>query len=361
MSDRLKRIFLIWALAIATAWVGAPFARDFLLSADEPRVVAPRGELADFERVSTDLFDATAPSVVYIFTQSDSGSPINANAMQSGAGSGFIWDGAGHVVTNYHVVQGADRIAVRLDSGEAIPAKLIGAAPDYDLAVLKLSTVPAGLRSIPVGSSSDLKVGQAVFAIGNPFGLSRSLSTGVISALDRHLPTASGREINGVIQTDAAINPGNSGGPLLDSSSRLIGINTAMVSESGSSAGVGFAVPVDIINRVVPRLIKDGKFPRPGIGIAIVDEETSARMGRPGIIIAEILPGFSAENAGLEGLDRQSGRLGDVITEVNGQRVRSITELATALGEAGIGNEVELTVVRDTRERTVKLKVMDIS
>ncbi len=361
MSNRLTQSLIIWALLIATAWVGAPIVRELLLTADEPRIVTPRGDLANFERVSTELFDAAAPTVVYIFTESGSGNPFNAQAQQSGAGSGFVWDGSGNVVTNFHVVQGADRIAVRLDSGEAIPAKLLGAAPDYDLAVLKLSTVPSGLKPIPVGSSSDLKVGQAVFAIGNPFGLSRSLSTGVISALGRHLPTASGREIHGAIQTDAAINPGNSGGPLLDSAGRLIGINTAILSESGSSAGVGFAVPVDVVNRVVPRLIKDGKFPRPGIGIVIANEETSARLGRPGIIIAEVLPGSSAESAGLEGFDRRSGRLGDVITEVNGRRVRSITELAAALEEAGIGSEVELTVVRDTRERTVKLKVNDIS
>jgi S1-C subfamily serine protease len=361
VSDRMTRLLVIWALAIATLWVGTPFVRDLLLTADEPRIVTPRGELADFERVSTDLFDAAAPAVVYIFTQSGSRGPLNAQTRKGGAGSGFIWDGAGHVVTNFHVVQGADRIAVRLDSGEAIPAKIVGAAPDYDLAVLKLSRVPGGLKPIPVGTSADLKVGQAVFAIGNPFGLSRSLSTGIISALGRHLPTASGREIDGAIQTDAAINPGNSGGPLLDSAGRLIGINTAIVSESGSSAGVGFAVPVDVVNRVVPRLIKDGKFPRPGIGIALVSEEASARLGRPGIIIAQVLPGSSAEGAGLEGIDRRTGRLGDVITEVNGQRVRSITELAAALDKAGIGNEVELTVVRDRRERSVRLKVMDIS
>jgi 2-alkenal reductase len=361
MSDRLKRLLIIWALLIATVWVGDRFVRGVLLTADEPRTVVPRGDLAAFERVSTELFAAAAPAVVYIFTQTAAGSPFGTGAPQSGAGSGFVWDGAGHVVTNFHVVQGADRIAVRLDSGEAIPAGLVGAAPDYDLAVLKLSTVPAGLRPIPVGSSGDLKVGQAVFAIGNPFGLSRSLTTGIVSALNRHLPTASGREIHGVIQTDAAINPGNSGGPLLDSAGRLIGVNTAIISESGGSAGVGFAIPVDVVNRVVPRLIKDGKFPRPGIGIAIVDEETSARLGVAGIVISGVLSGSTAEGVSLVGLDRQTGRLGDVITEVNGRPVQTIAQFAAALEEAGIGNEIELTVVRGGRERTVTLKVMDIS
>ncbi len=360
MSDRLTRILIIWALLIATAWVADRFVRGVLLTADEPRTVVPRGDLADFERVTTDIFDLTAPSVVYIFTRSVAGS-FSSTGQLTGAGSGFVWDGAGHVVTNFHVVQGAERIGVRMDTGEAISATLVGAAPDYDLAVLRLSTIPAELRPIPVGSSADLKVGQAVFAIGNPFGLSRSLSTGVVSALNRHLPTASGREIHGVIQTDAAINPGNSGGPLLDSAGRLIGVNTAIISKSGGSAGVGFAVPVDIVNRVVPQLIRDGKVPRPGIGIAIVDEETSARFGLTGIAIAEVLPGSSAKDAGLLGLNRQTGRLGDVITEANGRPVQTIAQFATALEEAGIGNEIELTVVRDGRERTVKLLVMDIS
>lgn len=361
MSDRLTKLLSIWALLIATVWVGGPYVREVFLTLDKPRTVAPRGDLAEFERVSTELFEAAAPAVAYIFTETSSGSPFDKSDPQSGAGSGFVWDGAGHVVTNFHVVQEADRIAVRLYSGEAIPATLVGAAPDYDLAVLRLSTSSASLRPIPIGNSADLKVGQAVFAIGNPFGLSRSLSTGVISALGRHLPTASGREIHGVIQTDAAINPGNSGGPLLDSAGRLVGVNTAIVSGSGSSAGVGFAVPVDVVNRVVPRLIKDGRFPRAGIGIALANEETSARLGLPGIVIAEVLPGSSAEEARLEGLNRRSGRLGDIITMVNGRRVRTIAEFAAALEEAGIGNEVELTVVRNNRERTVKLRVIDIS
>ncbi len=361
MTERVKLLLIVWALLVVTVWAGGPFVREILLTADEPRIVAPRGKLAEFERVSTALFESAGPAVVYIFTETASTGAPGPVAPRGGAGSGFVWDGAGHVVTNFHVVQGATRISVRLDSGEAVPATLVGAAPDYDLAVLKLSTAPGGPKPIPVGSSADLKVGQAVFAIGNPFGLNRSLSTGVVSALNRHLPTASGREIHGVIQIDAAINPGNSGGPLLDSAGRLIGVNTAIVSGSGSSAGVGFAVPVDVVNRVVPRLIEDGKFPRPGIGIAIVDEETGARLGLRGIVIAAVLPGSSAEEAGLEGIDRRSGRLGDVITEVNRQRVQGLAEFSATLEKAGIGSEVELTVIRNDRKRAVRLNVMDIS
>jgi len=361
MSDRSKKLLIIWALLIATAWVGDGFIRSILLTADEPRTILPRGDLANFERLTTELFDAASPAVVYISTEKRAEGMSASAGRKSGAGSGFIWDGAGHIVTNFHVVEGSDRIGVRLNTGEAIPATVVGVAPDYDLAVLKLSKTPTRIQSISLGTSSDLKIGQSVFAIGNPFGLSRSLSTGVVSALNRHLPTASLREIHGVIQTDAAINPGNSGGPLLDSAGRLIGVNTAIISRSGGSAGVGFAVPVDIVNRVVPRLIKDGKYPRPGIGILLVDEETRARLGLSGIIIAEIASGGPAEAAGLIGIDRRTGSLGDIIVRAEGQPVRTVTQFSTILETVGIGNEVKLTIIRNGRERTVSLIVMDIS
>jgi 2-alkenal reductase len=264
-------------------------------------------------------------------------------------------------VTNFHVIQGARRVRARLDSGEAVDARVVGVAPDYDLAVVRLAETRAGFRPIPIGSSAELEVGQAVFAIGNPFGLSRTLTTGIISALDRRLPTASRREIRGVIQTDAAINPGNSGGPLLDSAGRLIGVNTAIVSGSGSSAGIGFAVPVDIVNQVVPRLIREGKVPRPGIGILVAEEALGARLGLDGLVIAEVLRGSAAERAGLVGLDPRLGRVGDVITQVNDRPVRTVAEFAAALEHAGIGSEVELTVLRDGRLRAVRVTVSDIS
>lgn len=361
MTDRVARIAIIWALALATFWVGERFVRTWLLVADEPRAVVPRGDLANFERVAADVFDNVAPSVVYIFTEMEAAGRFGPVTQQSGTGSGFMWDGAGHVVTNFHVIRNADKIRVRLGSEEPTSASVVGVAPDYDLAVLKVTAGPAGLKAVPIGSSGDLRIGQSVFAIGNPFGLNRSLSTGVVSALNRHLPTASGREVHGVIQTDAAINPGNSGGPLLDSAGRMIGVSTAILSRSGTSSGVGFAIPIDVVNQVVPRLIRDGKFPRPGIGIVIVNEETSARIGVAGIVIAEVFPGSSAAGADLKGVDRRRGQLGDVITEVNGRPVQTIAEFAAVLDEAGIGSEVELTVVRDSWERTVKLEVMDIS
>jgi len=347
-------------MLIATLWLVGPVVKDLVLTASTPRIVTARGELANFERVSIDLFAAAAPSVAYIYTQTPSRNLFDPNASQAGTGSGFVWDGAGHVVTNNHVIAGANKISVQLDSGETLSARLIGAAPEYDLAVLKLDSVRTNLTPISVGASADLKVGQSVFAIGNPFGLGRSLSTGVISALDRHLPTAGGRAVHGAIQTDAAINPGNSGGPLLDSAGRLIGVSTAIVSGSGSSAGVGFAVPVDVVNQIIPQLIANGSIPRPGIGITVLDEALSARLGMPGVVIADVLTDSAAQAAGLKGVDRRRGRLGDTILSVNGRRVRTIAEFADELASVGIGNEVLLTVVRDGKTRSVKVSILNI-
>ncbi len=362
MPDRVARTLLIGAILLGTVWIGGDMVRDLVLSADTPRAVAARGSLAEYERQTMDIFRQVSPSVAYIFTESAVQPFLGARAeLRQGAGSGFIWDGAGHVVTNNHVVEGAARVAVRVDAGEAIPARIVGVAPAYDLAVLKLDRVRGVLKPIPVGMSSDLQIGQAVFAIGNPFGLSRTLTTGVVSALDRRLPTSAGREIAGVIQTDAAINPGNSGGPLLDSAGRLVGVTTAILSESGASAGIGFAVPVDVVNRIVPRLIKDGRVPRPGIGIHAASEELVARLGIPGVVIAHVVTGSSAARAGLIAIDYDAGRLGDVITHVDGEPVRSVAELVHALARAGVGASVVLTVVRDGRSRSVELDVADIS
>ena len=359
-TDRWTRVILAWLLLVATLWLVVPLVRDLINTADTPRSVTARGDLANYERMSIDLFAAAAPSVAYIYTRSSSRNLFDLNRTQSGTGSGFVWDSAGHVVTNNHVIAGADKISVQLDSGETLNAKLIGTVPDYDLAVLKLSPTRTDLMPIPVGQSENLRVGQSVFAIGNPFGLGRSLSTGVVSALDRHLPTAGGRIVHGAIQTDAAINPGNSGGPLLDSAGRLIGVSTAIISGSGNSAGVGFAVPVDIVNDIVPQLIANGFIPRPGLGITVLDEEQSARLGLQGIVIAEVFTGSTAQIAGLTGIDRQRRRLGDTIIEVDGRRVQTITEFARSLEAVGIGNEVQLTVLRDGRTRTVTVVVQNI-
>jgi 2-alkenal reductase len=238
---------------------------------------------------------------------------------------------------------------------------VVGSAPDYDLAVVRLGETRSSIRPIPIGRSADLKVGQSVFAIGNPYGLTRTLTKGIISALDRSLPTANNRVVRGVIQTDAAINPGNSGGPLLDSAGRLIGVNTAIISDTGSGSGIGFSVPVDIVNRIVPRLIRDGRVPRPGIGIVAVDDETSARIGLNGLVIIRVLPGGAAARAGLRPADLDARDFGDVITEVNGVAVRTIAAFAAELAKAGVGQRVRLTVVNRGRAREVAVTVMDIS
>lgn len=344
---------LIWVLILATVYIGDQFIRDAFLTADAPRAVTARGSLAEMERTNITLFEKSAPSVVYIFTR-------NGNK-GGGAGSGFIWDRAGHVVTNHHVVKGSREVLVRMDDGEAVRATVVGMAPDYDLAVVRLQDLRSILRPIPIGTSGNLKVGQSVFAIGNPFGLSRTLTTGIISALDRRLPTANNREVAGVIQTDAAINPGNSGGPLLDSAGRLIGVNTAIISPAGSSAGIGFAVPVDIVNTIVPQLIAKGSVPRLGIGIVVLAEETTARLGVTGLVIQRVLPGSSAARAGIRAADFDARSFGDVITHVNGVPVRSIAQFATELGKVGIGNQAELTLVNGGRTRRVRVKVADIS
>ncbi|MGD8251414.1 MAG: trypsin-like peptidase domain-containing protein [Desulfobacterales bacterium] len=326
-----------------------------------PRTVAPRGDLAAVEQSTIAIFNTASPSVVYIFTENAVGGFFGTQQLRQGAGSGFLWDALGHVVTNHHVLEGSRRIRVRLDSGEAIDATLVGSSPDHDLAVIRLRSVPSGLHPLPIGTAGDLQVGQAVYAIGNPFGLSRTLTTGVVSALDRRLPTTGGREVVGVIQTDAAINPGNSGGPLLDSAGRLIGVNTAIISGSGSSSGIGFAVPVDTVNMVVPQLISRGKVPRPGIGITVLDAEAAASMGVVGVVIDRVIPGSEAEQAGLKGIDYRERVLGDIIIGANDEPVNDLVDFSRIIEAAGIGQTVRITVERAGRVREVEVKVMDIS
>jgi len=345
------------ALLLAAA-VGAAAALP--IAASEPRAVTPRGPLLAYEQALVRLFDETAASVAYITTEQLRATGFFTAAVAQGAGSGFVWDAAGHVVTNYHVVLGARRVFVRLDSADAIEARVVGASPEYDLAVVKLDKVPRGLRPIPLGSSSDLRIGQAVYAIGNPYGLQRTLTQGIVSALDRELPTTDFREVAGVIQTDAAINPGNSGGPLLDSAGRLIGVNTAIRSASGSSAGVGFAIPVDLVNRIVPVLIARGRAPLPGIGITPVRPDLVARAGISGVVIARVGAGTPAAQAGLRPFDQRTVEIGDVIVAVNGRRVETLSTFVAELDRVGVDNTTELTVERDGKQRRVRLKVIDL-
>lgn len=359
MQGSFLRYAIIWVLILATVYIGDQFIRDVWLVGDEPRAVTARGDLAASEQHTIALFENAAPSVVYIFTEGAYVSTPRGRARQSGTGTGFIWDQSGHVVTNFHVVDQAQRVRVRLYDETTVDARVVGAAPDHDLAVVRLLGVRAALRPIPIGTSADLKVGQATFAIGNPFGLARTLTTGVVSALDRRLPTASHREIAGVIQTDAAINPGNSGGPLLDSAGRLVGVNTAIISDSGGSAGIGFAVPVDTVNRVVPALIRDGRVPRPGIGIVALPEDAVPDL--PGIAIERVLQGSPAASAGLRGADPRTGAIGDVIIGVDGRAIRTLGELAAAVEQAGLNGTIELTILRGGQRMTVRVTVVDVA
>ena len=363
MQDRFIRMAAIWLLALATAYVAEPYLLAFWFSATSPRAITPRGPLSASERNATEIFKAVSPSVAHIFAATTTQHLFSVSPPESvtQSGSGFVWDAAGHVVTNYHVIAGADRIGAKLSSGEAVSARVVGVAPNYDLAVLQLERLRTPVPPIPVGSSRDLQVGQKVYAIGNPYGLDQSLTSGIISALKRRLPTGSGYEISGVIQTDAAINPGNSGGPLLDDAGRLIGVNSAIVSGSGASAGIGFAIPVDAVNQIVAQLIKEGRAPAPGIGIVAASEDVAARLGVDGVIIVRTQPNSPAQAAGLVGADDAGGVVADVITAANGEAVHSISDLAAIVQQVGIGGKVTLTVERGAVSRTVQVNVADVS
>jgi 2-alkenal reductase len=350
MSDRFTRFGLLVLLGLMAFYVATPWLERFFLATDTPRAIEARGDLAAQERATVDLFRAISPSVLQVGSR---------GAQGAGTGTGFIWDTVGHAVTNHHVVASARNVTVRLASGEVIPARVIGAAPNYDLAVLRLDTRSALPPPIPLGSSTDLAVGQSAFAIGNPYGLDQSLTTGVISALNRRLPTSGGRELADVIQTDAAINPGNSGGPLLDSAGRLIGVNTAIFSPSGANAGIGFAIPVDVVNRIVPQLIRDGRVPTPGIGIMAGEEEAAMHVVIEGIIVARTLPGSPALRAGLRGFEDTAGD-GDIIVGVEGRKVRRLADLTRALESKRIGERVTLDVIRAGAPLQLRVEVADI-
>jgi 2-alkenal reductase len=357
LSGRFSRFVLFAVLVLIAAFVAEPYLRDFVYTAPTPRPIEPRAELSDFERSTIAVFDRDSPSVVQI-----AGEVTSADTGRSGmqTGSGFIWDGAGHIVTNNHVVQGASALAVRLSTGEVSRAEVVGTAPTYDLAVVKINVRGNLPPPLPLGSSADLKVGQMTYAIGNPFGLDESMTTGIISALKRRLPTSGGREIAGVIQTDTPINPGNSGGPLLDSAGRLIGVTTAILSPSGVNSGVGFAIPVDVVNRIVPELIRNGHVPTPGIGIVAADESTMAQLGVEGVVLVQVVPGSPAARAGLRGLDPSTEAVGDVIVAANGTPVRRLADLTDQLEKAGVGNAVDLKVQSGGSTKTVHVEVTDI-
>ena len=325
--------------------------------AAQPRPVAPRGPLNAEESNHIAVFKAVSPSVVHITTLEVGRDVFSADVTQQprGTGSGFVWDEHGHIVTNFHVIQAGNAARVTLVDQTSYAADLVGAFPDRDLAVLRIDAPASKLPPIPVGRSRDLQVGQQVYAIGNPFGLDRTLTRGIVSALDREIEAVTRRRIRGAIQTDAAINPGNSGGPLLDSAGRLIGVNTAIFSTSGANAGIGFAIPVDEVNRVVPRLIRDGRLLRPALGITAAPEGLAQAVQLPGgVPIARVVPGGPAYKAGLRAFARDGdGRLvqGDVITAVAGEPVADFDDLLDQLERYQPGERITLTLWRAGRTR----------
>ncbi len=363
MRSLPARLFLVLAVILLAILAFQPYIQRAVFSARTPRPVEARGNLSDAERTTIEIFNRTSPSVVQVVGRKNGGGIATPEGEEAGiqTGSGFIWDAAGHVVTNGHVVAGVDNIVVRLGSGDVIDADVIGSAPTYDLAVVALKSPTHVPPPVAVGTSSNLQVGQFAYAIGNPFGLNQTLTTGVISALHRRLPTSGGREIANVIQTDAAINPGNSGGPLLDSAGRLVGVNSAIYSPSGANAGIGFAIPVDVVNRVVPQLIRTGHMPVPGIGIVSASEAIATRLGVQGVVVVRTVPGSPAARAGIRGIDTYAGKIGDVIVGIDGKPVHQLSDLTDALEQVGIGNTVHLTIERDGSKITVDTPVEDIS
>ncbi len=370
---RLGRVFFP-ALLLGAA-LGAYFGKDIKDAVSGPSVAeaqtrpasAPRERNLDAdERATIALFKDSQAAVAFITTTEQRVDYWSRTVSEqaTGSGSGFVWDDKGHIVTNYHVVQpavGSKSAEIRVTlKDKNLTGTLVGAAPELDLAVIRVEAAKEDLKHIAPGRSSDLEVGQKVFAIGNPFGLDHTLTTGIVSALGRTITSVLNTPIEDVIQTDAAINPGNSGGPLLDSSGQLVGVNTAIYSPSGTNAGIGFAVPVDTVSRVVPQLIQFGRMRRPVIGVELdsrLDGLVARRFGVRGAVIKAVTRGSAAARAGLTGVDigADSIAVGDVITEIDGRAVTSRDELAGRLSYIEPGATVEIKVWRDGKTRTVKL------
>jgi S1-C subfamily serine protease len=362
----IKRIFYLTAAIILILTLINIFSwidRYMLITNVSPKSITPRGDLSQDEQTTIKIFEQTSPSVVYITTKQKVRDFWSRDvfSVPKGSGSGFIWDNFGHIVTNHHVIEGASEATIWLNDGRNFQAILVGTSVAHDLAVLNIkidSNVPP---PVIIGSSKELKVGQKVFAIGNPFGLDYTLTSGIVSALDRTLSLDDGVTIEHLIQTDAAINPGNSGGPLLDSAGRLIGINTAIYSPSGGYAGIGFAVPADTINRVIPTIIKHKKYIRPSIGVSVdenINNIITSKLAIEGVVILEIKPESSAQMAGLipSAIDIYNNFiLGDIIRAIDGEKIESVSKLLSKLDEYAIGDSVKVTILRENSEYEVDI------
>lgn len=375
---KIQYLFLFLALTVGAYFLGkknffnntdeekvednyreALYKPDVNSQKNEPQNIAPITRVFDTEEATIDLFENAAPSVCYITTLNLRRSYYSRNVEEipSGSGSGFIWDRDGHIITNYHVIRNADKATVTLSDRKTYEAKVVGVAPDKDLAVLKIEVSSSALKPIPVGTSHNLRVGQSAFAIGNPFGLDQTLTTGVISALGREIQSLTGVAIKDVIQTDAAINPGNSGGPLLDSNGRLIGVNTQIYSPSGASAGIGFSIPVDEVNWVVPDLIKYGEVKKPILGVSILPQQYVSNNIK-GVMIADVVKGGPAEKAGLKPMQQDKAgnfTAGDIITGINNEKITNYSDLVLTLEKYQPGQKVTLQVDRDGSRKNVEI------
>ncbi len=361
----LLALLVLIGTALFLGWHFWPYGASGLNPAAQSRAVATRGELNDLEKSNIAVYEQAAPAVVHVTNLAKSTSLFSFDIQQipKGTGSGYVWDQDGHIVTNYHVVEGSDAARVTLADHSSYQARQVWVYPDMDIAVISIDAPKSKLRPILIGTSNDLKVGQVTYAIGNPFGLDQTMTNGIVSALDREIEAANGRPIRGVIQTSAAINPGNSGGPLLDSAGRLIGMNTAILSPSGAFAGIGFAIPVDEINRVVPQLIRSGRVVRPQLGVQIATDQIARRLQVDhGALIIKVLPDSPAAHAGLKGTHRdESGRiiLGDIITAIDGKPVQSANDVYIVLGNYKVGDTVTVTMDRNGQSQGVKVTLTE--
>ncbi|MEZ4335546.1 MAG: trypsin-like peptidase domain-containing protein [Sandaracinaceae bacterium] len=385
MTTRRRWPLALWAFAFFVMGVGsaslvhviwpgatngqppAPPPPDFPPAPPPAQLVTPRGDLSALEESTIELFDRSSPSVVFITTVTVRADPFRRRVQEipEGSGSGFVWDQRGHVVTNFHVIESGNGARVTLSDGSSWPAQLVGAVAEKDIAVLRIEAPEELLHPLPIGTSHDLRVGQSVFAIGNPFGLDHTLSAGVVSGLDREIMSIGRRPIQGVIQTDAAINPGNSGGPLLDSAGRLVGINTMIYSPSGASAGIGFAVPVDVVARAVPQLIEHGRVIRPALGLRLADPRLAARLGlRGGTLVLGVEPGSPAAAAGIrETQQDRRGRLilGDIVVSVDGDDVAEPNDVYRVLDRHEVGDTVQVGIVRGDQRLEVPIALAGVA
>ena len=339
------------------------FVLSFLTGASALSAATVQAFSTDDEQNSMEVFEASRPSVVFVTNQQLARDPYSFDlvTVPRGSGTGFVWDEKGYIVTNFHVVEGARKITITLQDQSNWPAEVVGLAPERDIAVLKIEIPKGKLKALPLGDSTDLHVGRKVLAIGNPFGLDATLTTGVVSALGREIESPNQRKITNVIQTDAAINPGNSGGPLLNSEGKLIGVNTMIYSPSGASAGIGFAIPVNTVREVVPELITHGRIVRPVLGIAVAPDQWAQQIGIEGVPILRVEPNSPAAEAGLQGAKRNAWgqiSLGDVIVAIEDSPVGNDDQLLSALEHYKPGDKVSVSVVRDGKLLTQKVRLI---